>query len=128
MNESRGRRAGVTLALLVSFAAFGCSHTTRITTEPEGARVYVNGVSPGQAPTMYQSRSGIPTTYHVKITMPGYENIETMVSSSYRADLSLLLLIPGIIPYFFSARLEDSYTFPLVSQQEKAAERAGETQ
>ena len=123
MNLTRGRTRGVALALLVSFV-IGCSHTTRITTEPEGARVYVNGVSPGQAPTMYQSRSGIPATYHVKITMPGYENIETMISSSYRADLSLLLLIPGIVPYFFSARLEDSYTFPLVSEQEKAAERA----
>ena len=125
MNPSRKQATAIALALLASFVVMSCSHTTRFVTDPEGARVYVNGVTKGKAPTFFETRSGIPATYYVKIVMPGYEAIETPVTSSYRADLSLLLLIPGIIPYFFSARLEDSYTFPLVSEEEKAAERAG---
>lgn len=122
MNPSRIHTTGIALALLASLAVTSCSHTTRFVTEPEGARVYVNGVSKGKAPTFFESRSGLSTTYHVKIVMPGYETIETPITSNYRADLSLLLLLPGIVPYFFSARLEDSYNFPLVSEAEKRAE------
>ena len=106
--------AGIPSAVLASIFFMSCSHTTRFVTEPQGARIYVNDVSRGETPTFFESRSGTPTTYHVKITAPGYETIETPVRSAYRADLSLLLLLPGIVPYFFSARLEDSYTFPLV--------------
>ena len=106
--------AGIASAILASIFFMSCSHTTRFVTEPQGARIYVNGVSRGETPAFFESRSGTPTTYHLKITAEGYETIETPVSSAYRADLSLLLLLPGIVPYFFSARLEDSYTFPLV--------------
>lgn len=119
MKPSVKRFTWILSALLASIVCVSCSHTTRFVTDPEGARIYVNGVSPGTAPAFFESRSGIPTTYYIKVSMPGYESIETPVSSSYRADLSLLLLLPGIFPYFFSARLEDTYTFPLVPLSEK---------
>ena len=112
----------VSFVVLVAFAiCTSCAHTTQILTEPEGARVTVNGAPAGDTPTIYSSRSGFPRTYYVKIQKEGYENVELTLDSTYQADLSLLLLIPGIIPYFFSARLEKQYTYPLVAKEGKPA-------
>ncbi len=91
-----------------------CTQTTRIITEPEGAEVKVDGLYLGQGPVTFLSRSGFPDQAYVEITMPGYEPVKNgVIRKSYRADLSLLLLLPGIVPYFFSARFEDDYRFTL---------------
>lgn len=91
-----------------------CTQTTRIITEPEGAEVKVDGLYLGQGPVTFISRSGFPDQAYVEITKEGYEPVKNgVIKKSYRADLSLLLLLPGIIPYFFSARFEDDYRFAL---------------
>ncbi len=105
----------VLLTGMVFAVALGaCSHTAQITTEPEGADIWVNGIYIGQTPTHYESRSGTPATYYVRIEKEGYKPIKAAtIESSYRADISLALLILAIVPYFFSARLEDQYKFDL---------------
>lgn len=112
------RFAALCVALAVVFT--GCAHTSRITTHPEGAQVYVDNVPlPQGDAVLFHSRSGLPKSYFVKIEKPGYQSIQNVViERQYRADLSLLLLIPGILPYFFSARLEDSYEFTLLPEKE----------
>ena len=89
---------------------------TRFGTEPEGALLLVNGMSQGDTPAQYKSRSGFPESYYIEIHKEGYKKQSFAISSAYRADISLLLLIPGILPYFFSARLEDDYNFQLIPE------------
>lgn len=109
------RRTFVLLAAAIAgFALPSCIHKTRIDTTPEGASVEIDGAPVGGTPVIFQTRTGAPKPYSVKIEKPGYKPIDIKLESGYRADLSLLLLLPGIIPYFFSARLEDSYEYPLV--------------
>lgn len=109
----RSKALCVFLALaIVSTPA--CTQTTRIITEPEGAEIKVDGLYLGQGPVTFISRSGFPDQAYVEIAMDGYEPVKNgVIKKSYRADLSLLLLLPGIIPYFFSARFEDDYRFAL---------------
>lgn len=104
----------VCASLAVLVLATGCLHNAVITTEPEGAEVWVQGQFLGASPVTYRSRSGIPDTVTVKVEMPGYEPIKAaQIDKVYRADLSLLLLLAGIVPYFFTARFEDNYIFKL---------------
>jgi hypothetical protein len=51
----------------------------------------------------------------VKLEKPGFKTQTIQMDKNLRADESLLLLIPGIIPYFFSARLEDRQNFVMDS-------------
>ncbi len=104
-----------TFAVVLAAAVLGtgCLHTARIVTEPEGANVTINGQFKGPSPILFQDRSGTPRTYYVKIEKPGYKTLDLTIESVYKADIKLLLLIPGIIPYFFTAELEDSYPFTL---------------
>ena len=100
----------VTLILLSA-----CSFSTRINTEPEGADITVNGIYVGKTPTVYKYRSGTPATTYVEIKKKGYEDIRNgTIEKAYRADIQLLWLIPGLIPYFVgTARYEDDYVFHL---------------
>jgi hypothetical protein len=102
------------LAVSVLFTP-ACPTTTRIITEPEGAEVTIDGLYIGKSPeTLFLSRSGFPDQSYITIECAGYETIKNgIIKKSYRADLSLLLLLAGIVPYFFSARYEDDYRFAL---------------
>jgi hypothetical protein len=101
------------LGLILLFLAEGCVQVSKISTEPEGAMVSVNGAPMGTTPIYYNTRSGVPKGYFVTIEKPGFQQVETKLETSYRADASLLFLIPGLIPYVFTSRLEDEYKFTL---------------
>jgi hypothetical protein len=104
----------VALAASMATAFGGCAQLCRITTDPEGAEIKINGVYYGQTPCPFKYRSGLPDTYILEIRKDGYEEMKNAsVDRVYRADVSLFLLLAAIVPYFFSARLEDSYEFKL---------------
>ncbi|HAK97079.1 MAG TPA: hypothetical protein DCM87_19325 [Planctomycetes bacterium] len=114
-------RAAIGLLAAVVLCS-GCAQTTRFNTEPEEADIYVNGVPLGKSPKNYQSRSGLPKVYYVKVEKPGYKALKDVtIESTYRADESLVLLLFGIIPYFFSARLENDYTWVLIPENPQEA-------
>ena len=109
------RRLALYLGVIASALAFaGCAQKSQIVTKPEAATIYVDGAPIGTSPVIFSSRSGLPRGYFVKVEQEGYKTIDARIESTYRADISLLLLIPGIIPYFFSARLEDVYEYPMI--------------
>ncbi len=60
-----------------------------------------------------EAASGLPSSHVVRVSAPGFEPADFEVRLGYRADPSLLLLLAGIVPYFFSARLDDAYRFSL---------------
>ncbi|MDF1664051.1 MAG: PEGA domain-containing protein [Planctomycetota bacterium] len=100
----------VVMVLLV-----GCRQNTIIRSEPEGARVWVDQVRlAGNTPATYSSKSGFPGTARIKVAKEGYEPVRDVpMEKSYHADATLLWLIPGLIPYFFTARFEETVTIPM---------------
>jgi hypothetical protein len=99
----------------------GCASTSRMSSNPEGARVYVNGIYIGETPCVYRYRAGLPETYILEVRKPGYKTItNATLDRTLRADVSLALLLLAIVPYFFSARLEDQYIFELEPEQPEA--------
>jgi hypothetical protein len=104
--------AALTL-LCVCLLTLGCATSTQITSAPPGAKAYVNDRLIGDTPCVFESRSGFPESSWVRIEKPGYKSQSVKMRREYRADESLFLLIPGIIPYFFSARYEDQENFVL---------------
>jgi hypothetical protein len=101
-------------ALLAALLLAGCTHVTTIRTEPQGALIYVNGVRLGSSPVEWETRSGFPGSAFAKAEKEGFVPARDVpIEKSYRADLSLLLLLPGILPYFFTARFEDEVVIHL---------------
>ena len=118
---------GVAVVLAASIIVSGCSQTSQITTEPEGARIKVNGIYLGETPASYRYRSGLPETYILEIEKEGYKKLSNAtIDRTLRADESLVLLLLAIVPYFFSARLEDQYVFPLEPEEGTVIEETTE--
>jgi hypothetical protein len=118
-------KKAVAWVLVCSFLAAGCAQTSRMNTEPEGAqgaKVYVNGVYIGETPTIYRYRAGLPETYILEIKKEGFKTLSNVsIDRTLRADVSLVLLLLAIVPYFFSARLEDQYLFQMEADTSGAA-------
>ena len=104
-----------------------CAEVAKINTEPEGAKVYVNGIYLGETPVQYKYRSGLPESYIFEVRKDGYKEMtNATLDRTLRADESLVLLLLAIVPYFFSARLEDQYTFVLEKNEESVEEKPAE--
>lgn len=104
----------VLVLLAVAALGQGCAHTSHLSSIPEGARVHVQGADIGETPNVVlRSGWGWIRHYQVRVEKPGYRTGRFVISSSWKADWSLLLLLPGILPYFYTARLDDTYTFKL---------------
>ncbi|MBI4613154.1 MAG: hypothetical protein HY720_06040 [Planctomycetes bacterium] len=95
----------------------GCTHYASVTTEPPGAKIEAPPdliVQDGRI----EARTGLAESYVVHVSAPGYRTREFVIQRTYRADLSLFLLLFGIFPYFMSARLDEEYHFPLARMGE----------
>jgi hypothetical protein len=104
----------LTVLLILSPIFCACQQHTIIRTKPERADIWVNQVPVGKSPASYEVLSGFPSTARLKVSLDGYETIRDIpMEKSYRSDISLLLLIPGIVPYFFSARFDPEIIIPL---------------
>ena len=117
----RERIISLVLALLtapVLLLGPGCAYRSHFNTTPDGATVTFEGQSMGATPgVVIPSRSGLPTDYVVRVSRPGYKDQTVVLERAYHADASLLWLIFGFIPYFFTARLEDHYHISLVPEE-----------
>lgn len=107
------QKRATALLLLAIFVLGGCAQTVRLNTEPEGAKVYVNNIFIGESPTQYRTTTGTPDTAYVRIEKRGFKDVKNAtIDRQYRANIMLLWLIPGIIPYFVAgATYEDDYLF-----------------
>lgn len=106
----------MSFVFILVFIITGCTHSTLINTKPSGANITIDGSDLGLTPLVFNDTSGVPKSFIVKVSKRGYKEINIPVKQAYRGDISLLWLIPGIIPYFFTATLNDSYSFNLEKQ------------
>lgn len=99
-------------AIVAGLLLCACQHQTRITTSPSGARVYLDGIEipaqvQGGREVTLPSRHGWIRQHLLRVEAPGYQPVSLVLERRYHADGSLLWLLPGVIPYLFTARLPD---------------------
>jgi hypothetical protein len=116
----RKRCSEPVIALLVFSLVLGpgCATKTQITTDPGGVEVVLDGQSIGQSTeqgllTLERSWGAFPSEHTLTLAREKYKSRTVQLQSSYHADASLLWLLAGIVPYFFSARFEHEYHFEL---------------
>lgn len=108
----------VTSLLVLTLAlAPGCSHVAVVSTDPPGADVALDGVSLGQTDPEVEVAStyGLPGDYQLEVARQGYKPKTLALRRTYHADVSLLWLLAGFVPYIFTARLDDRYDIELMA-------------
>lgn len=85
--------------LLLSFVMISCSSTTMITSEPPGAKLYINGMSVGNTPYTHSDTRIVGSMLMIKLEKEGYEPLNTFITRDERVDVGaviggLFLLVP----------------------------------
>lgn len=106
------RTAAMLLAVAVLFAS--CSSTTLIQSDPNGAKVYMNGEYKGVTPFSYSDTKIVGSTTDVRLELEGYETLHTVLARNERADVGAI--IGGLFflfPFLWTMKYNPVHTYEL---------------
>lgn len=93
------------LVILVTLAALGCAHRTRIETAPPGAAVYVGGAFACTTPCVYETpATKLEDHTPLRIERPAYATVDT--------ELKTGILPSRIVGGFFTVGLVPLFKWP----------------
>ena len=86
-------KSAVLLLLVFSASASltSCSSTTVMNSKPQGAKLYMDGQFKGETPFPYSDTKIVGSTTTIKLTLPGYEPFDGILSRNERADVGAIV-------------------------------------
>lgn len=103
------------LILAASVLLASCSSRTLIQSNPNGAKVYLNGESVGTTPYTHEDTKIVGSTTTVKLEKEGYEPFNTSFSRNEQADAGAI--IGGVFflfPFLWTMKYKPERTYDLV--------------
>jgi PEGA domain len=104
----------VVALLTLTSAVAGCSSTTMIHSQPEGARVYMDGVYVGKTPYKYSDMKIVGSKTPLELKMDGYETIDTHLSKSEKPDIGAI--VGGVFftfPFLWTMEYQPEHMYEL---------------
>ena len=103
------------VVILIAFAYLACSTTSKIVSNPSGAKIYLNGDHIGETPVDFNSRTGLPERYHLELHKEGYQPVSLYID----AEMSMVWAFTVVpltngIALLWAWRLDDMYKIKLV--------------
>lgn len=105
----------VSLVLAGSVLMASCASTTVIQSEPNGAKVYLNGEPVGRTPYTHRDSKIVGSTTYVKLEKDGYETLNTSFSRDEEVDAGAI--VGGIFflfPFLWTMKYKPVRTYELV--------------
>jgi hypothetical protein len=102
------------LYLFFAFFLISCSSSTVINSDPQGAKVYMNGSMRGTTPYPHSDTKIVGSSTHIKLVKEGYEDFHAIISRS--EELNVGALIGGLfllVPFLWLMDYSHSYNFEL---------------
>lgn len=106
------KAAAILLAATVLFAS--CSSATLIQSDPNGAKLYMNGEYMGVTPYSYSDTKIVASTTDVRLEKEGYETLHTVLSRNERADVGAI--VGGVFflfPFLWTMKYNPTHTYEL---------------
>ncbi|MFA6137138.1 MAG: PEGA domain-containing protein [Sulfurimonas sp.] len=100
--------------ILLTILASGCSSTTVISSDPNGAQLYVDGMKKGKTPYAYTDSKIIGSTTILKLKKEGYEDLNVVMSKSEQANVGAI--IGGVfvlVPFLWTMDYNPERTYEL---------------
>jgi hypothetical protein len=99
----------------VTLGAFaGCASSTVLQSQPQGARVLLNGQPVGTTPYTMTDTKIVGSTTQVRLEYPGYQPLDTFISRNEEVDV--LALIGGLlvlVPFLWVMRYQATHMYVL---------------
>lgn len=110
----------ISLSLAIVIFVTSCTSTTKIITEPSGAKVYVEGESVGTTPFKYKDSKIVGSKTALKLEKEEYETLEVTLSRNELVDVGAI--VGGIIllfPFLWTMRYKPTHTYELKPKSNK---------
>lgn len=129
MNEIRGH-IYVVISGLVLILLFGsCASTTVIRSNPEGAKVYLNGEPVGKTPYTHTDTKIVGSKNTVRLEKEGYETLHAFFSRNEEANVGAIIgALFVLIPVLWVMDYKPSHTYELQPASVKGVDGTEETQ
>lgn len=104
--------------VLASFILVSCSSSTMITSNPTGAKLFINDMAVGTTPYTYSDTKIVGTTNYVRLEAEGYETLRT--SFSRNEDVDVGAVIGGIfvlIPFLWTMKYQPMHHYELAPKK-----------
>jgi PEGA domain len=106
-------KKSISLFSLASLIA-GCTSETVLHTQPEGARLYMDGVYKGKTPYTYSDMKIVGMKTPLEFKLDGYETLDTHLSRTQRPDFGAIF--GGIFvtfPFLWTLQYDKTNTYML---------------
>ena len=110
------RNPGKTIPVLLSGTILisSCSSSTLISSQPAGAKLYVNGQYAGITPYQYSDTKIVGSTTDLRLEKDGFEPVRVPLISNERADAGAI--VGGIFllfPFLWTMKYDPEHTYEL---------------
>lgn len=109
----------IVLWLAGSILFSSCASTTMIQSNPNGARVYVNGEPVGTTPYTHRDSKIVGSVTTVKLEKEGYNSFNTTFTKDEEVDIGAI--IGGVflfIPFLWTMKYKPIHTYELIPNSE----------
>lgn len=114
MNKLRnnGKLIAITLVIIISSS---CVSTTKIQSNPNNAKIYINGEYKGITPYDYSDTKIVGSTTSIKLERQGYETFNGSLCRNEQADAGPIIagIFFGIWPFLWSMKYYPTHTYEL---------------
>ena len=103
----------ITILLLFVLIA-GCSSTTIISSDPNGATLYIDGMKVGKTPYTYTDSKIVGSRTPLKFAKEGYKDLQVILSKDEKADVGAI--IGGVfvlVPFLWTMEYNPMHNYEL---------------
>ncbi len=112
-------------AVVAGCVLTGCASSTLITSEPEGAKLYINEEPVGVTPYKHRDKKPVGSTIDVRLEMPGYDTKHASISRDEEVVVAAVIgAVFVLIPAIWIMGYKASHRYELTPLDAKPAVQA----
>ena len=93
----------------------GCTSTTVINTNPNGAQLYLDGMLVGKTPYVHSDSKIVGSTTALKFKMEGYEELNIVMTKSEKANVGAIIAgVFVLVPFLWTMEYYPEHTYELI--------------
>ena len=123
-NIMRKKLLGISkvLAVFLAFSIFltSCASSTRIVSEPPGAKVYLDGEYVGQTPYTMRDTKIVGSCTDVTLKKEGYKEFYTSICRNEKADVGAIIGgLLFLVPFLWTMKYKPVHRYELIPDNDK---------
>jgi len=113
-------KKSIAFMLALSILLISCSSSTILTSEPEGAKVYINDEYVGKTPFVYEDTKIMFTTNRLRMEKEGYETFYTSFTRDEEVEIGAIVGgVFFIVPFLWTLKYKPTHNYELIKLDAK---------